>query len=175
MSFERPSCACKPHGSADRIAGLYRRHRAAVRARCRRLLRDEAAADDALHETFLRAVCHAQHAPPGNQALHWLYRIASNYCLNELRRQRTAAATPFDEALSAAPSSLEAELANRDLARRVVGAVPEKLHVPALLKHVNGLLDAEVAAALGVARRTIVYRLEAFRDKATRLAATAAD
>src|SRR3954470_10213583 len=65
----------------ERVAGLYREHRTAILARCRRVLRDDAAAEDALQETFMRVVRHARKAPAGREALAWMYRIATNYCL----------------------------------------------------------------------------------------------
>ena len=67
-----------------------------------------------------------------------------------------------------ASPSIERVIVARDLARKVLASVPEKVRVVALLRHGDGLHDAEVAAALGVGRRTVVYRLEAFRQKAAR-------
>ena len=49
------------------LALLYRRHGPAVYARCRRMLGDDAAAEDATQETFLRVLGHLENAPgPGN-------------------------------------------------------------------------------------------------------------
>jgi RNA polymerase sigma-70 factor (ECF subfamily) len=153
---------------ADRVAVFYGRHRAAVHARCRRLLRSDAAAEDATQETFVRVLRHAHHLPPDAEALPWLYRIATNYCLNELRHLRiTAAAEEMeDEPLRASPSSPEDQVADRQMVRKVLAPVPSKLRHVAVLRHVDGLLDSEIASALGVSRRTVVYRLLAFRQRA---------
>lgn len=153
--------------SADRIARLYGRHSSAVRARCKRLLRNEAAAEDAAQETFVRVLRHAHQLPPDAEALPWLCRIATNYCLNELRHLRIASLVELDdEPLRGAPPSPEQQIADRQMVRKVLAPVGHKLRQVAVMRHVDGLLDAEIALALGVSRRTVVYRLRAFRERA---------
>ncbi|HEY8923075.1 MAG TPA: sigma-70 family RNA polymerase sigma factor, partial [Polyangia bacterium] len=120
---------------ADRVAGFYGRHRAAVHARCKRLLRSDAAADDATQETFVRVLRHAHHLPPDAEALPWLFRIATNYCLNELRHLRIAACAEEmdDEPLRPSPSSPEDQVADRQMVRKVLAPVPGKLRHVAVL------------------------------------------
>jgi len=153
--------------SADRVAVFYGRHRAAVRARCKRLLRNDAAAEDAVQETFVRVLRHAHQLPPDAEALPWLYRIATNYCLNELRHLRIASTVEIDDE-PGRPSacSPEDQIADRQMVRKVFAPLPGKLRHVAVLRHVDGLLDAEIAATLGVSRRTVVSRLLAFRQRA---------
>jgi RNA polymerase sigma-70 factor (ECF subfamily) len=153
----------------DRVTALYRKHRLAILARCRRLLRHDSAAEDATQETFLRVVQHARKAPAGDQALAWMYCIATNYCLNQLRNRKAAPTVPLGElACNTRASSVETAVADRDLARKILASVPGEVSAVALLRHVEGMYDAEVAAVLGVGRRTVVYRLEAFKQKAAR-------
>lgn len=157
----------RPAASGDPVAVLYARHRGAVRARCRQLLRNAAAAEDALQETFTRVLRHAHHLPPEAEALPWLYRIATNYCLNELRHLRIASTVEMDdEPLRDTPPSPEERVSHRQMVRKVLAPIPAKLRDVGLLRHVDGMLDSEIAAALGVSRRTVVYRLLAFRQRA---------
>jgi RNA polymerase sigma-70 factor (ECF subfamily) len=155
----------------DRLVELYRAHGGAVYARCRRLLRDDQAAEDAAQETFLRVHRHLARAPDAREALRWIYRIATNYCLNELRnRRQRAQPVAFPE--PPVPSGADA-FADRDLVRRIVEHVPEKLRAVAFLYHVDGLEQAEVAAVLGISRRTVVNRLAEFGTRARSMLATA--
>jgi len=156
---EVPSLQC-------RIAILYRRHRAAIRSRCLWLLRDAAAAEDATHETFVRVLRHAAQMPPDDEALPWLYQIATNYCLNELRHLRIVAAKENVDVFCQESPSPEDEVSDRDLVRKALAAVPEPVSAVALL-HASGLLGGEIAATLGVGRRTVVYRLATFRERAS--------
>ena len=56
----------------------------------------------------------------------------------------------------------EERLANRDLASRLVMRAPEQIRTAAWLYHVDGMDQAEVAAVLGVSRRTVVNYLATF-------------
>lgn len=165
--------------SDARFRELYRSYGRVVYARCQRILGDGAAAEDATQETFLRVFRHLDKAPSNDDAIAWIYRIATNYCLNELRGRKTRAQPGItmdarDVAESAGPDRpaairLEALLQNRDQAWRVITGVPEKLRAVAYLHHVDGMEQAEVARLLGVSRRTVVYRLAEFQERARKL------
>jgi RNA polymerase sigma-70 factor (ECF subfamily) len=81
--------------SDDKLVQLYRTYAPVIFARCRRILNDARAAEDATQETFLRVHRHLAKAPDAH-ALRWIYRIATNYCLNELR-DRVARPMPVDD------------------------------------------------------------------------------
>jgi len=154
----------------DRLTTLYRRYGPTIFARCVRLLGDRAAAEDATQETFVRVQRHLDRAPDPSQALAWIYRIATNYCLNELRdrRLRPQAEAELPEPLG---DSLAAVLADRDVVERIIRRSPEKLRTPAWLHHVDGLDQGEVARVLGISRRTVVNRLAEFADNARKFLA----
>jgi RNA polymerase sigma-70 factor (ECF subfamily) len=148
-----------------KLAELYRAYGGAIFARCRRLLGDDAAAEDATQETFMRVYRHIAAAPDAREAVAWIYRIATNYCLNELRdrKRRPLAVETLPESASVEP---EQALANVDLARQLMQRVPAKLRAPAWLYYVDGLDQEEVARVLGISRRTVVTRLGAFQESA---------
>jgi RNA polymerase sigma-70 factor (ECF subfamily) len=148
----------------DRLTALYRAHGPVIYARCRRLLADDGAAEDATQETFMRVYRHLDKAD-SRQALSWIYRIATNYCLNEIRnrKHRPDLAADLPEGQG---QSLAQVLADRDLAARIVQRAPEKLRVVAWLHHVDGLDQGEVASVLDISRRTVVNRLAEFEDNA---------
>src|SRR6478609_4355458 len=75
----------------DRLTALYRTYGPTIYARCRVLLADDSEAEDATQETFLRVHRHLDRVPSAQEGLFWIYRVATNYCLNELRDRRTRA------------------------------------------------------------------------------------
>lgn len=154
----------------DRLTTLYRTYGPVIYARCVRLLGDRAAAEDATQETFMRVQRHLDKAPDSTEALAWIYRIATNYCLNEIRDRKLR-----PEARAELPDfssdSLEDILADRDLVARIVKRSPEKLRTAAWLHHVDGLDQAEVARVLGSSRRSVVTRLAEFAVNARKFAA----
>jgi RNA polymerase sigma-70 factor (ECF subfamily) len=149
-------------GPADRLTDLYRTYAPVIYGRCRRILGESAAAQDATQETFLRVYRHLDCAP--EQALRWIYRIATNYCLNELRDRRLRP-LPCAELPEPVSGSLQEEIADRQLAGLLLERVPRKLRSVAWLHYVDGLGGEEIARVLGVSRRTVGKRLAAFRDR----------
>lgn len=156
--------------SDDRLTGLYRRFGPVIYARCVRLLGDGAAAEDATQETFMRVHRHLAKAPDSDEALAWIYRIATNYCLNEIRNRKHRPEL-HDELPEVIGDSAAAIVADRDLAARIVHRSPEKLRAVAWLHHVDGLDQGEVARVLGISRRTVVNRLSEFTDHARKFIA----
>jgi RNA polymerase sigma-70 factor (ECF subfamily) len=155
----------------DQLTTLYRRYGATIFARCARLLGDRAAAEDATQETFMRVHRHLHKAPTSEEALRWIYRIATNYCLNEIRDRKLR---PQSETVEAFSESFETILANRELVAQIVRRSPEKLRATAWLHHVDGLDQAEVARVLGSSRRSVVNHLAKFAENARKFVARSA-
>lgn len=154
----------------DRLTVLYRSYGPAIYARCRLLLTDVGAAEDATQETFLRVWRRLDCVPDAQEALYWIYRVATNYCLNEIRDRRTRAVLSADVPEALEPSwAAEARIEDRDLARRLIEHAHAKVRVVAWLYHVDGLEQEEVAKAVGISRRTVVNRLSDFQAGAQRL------
>jgi RNA polymerase sigma-70 factor (ECF subfamily) len=153
----------------DRLTSLYREYGQAIYWRCLKILRDEAAAEDAMQETFLRVHRHLERAPDADEAGRWILRIATNYCLNAAR-DRARGPEPRDE-LPEVPGDvgLEQLLSDRDMVRRIVGRVDEKLRAVAWVHYVDGLDHIEAARTLGISRRTVANRLAVFEERARKI------
>lgn len=150
----------------ERLAELYRTHGPAIYERCRRLLRSDAAAEDATQEVFLKAHRHLASAPEGAQAYAWLFRIATNVCLNQIRDAGTHSVKEQELGRqSAGGRDIREVLEDRVLAQRLVARVPEKLAAPAWLYYVDGLSQEEIAEVLDISRGTVISRLEEFRER----------
>ncbi len=150
-----------PELSSPRVAALYRKYGGTIYSRCRRLLQDDAAAQDATQEVFIRVMRHIASAPNDTEALAWIYRISTNFCLNHLRdRQRRGEASDAvpEEAI---PDPSEA-IIDRRVAKQLLAKTPEPLRTPAFLYYIKGMEQAQVAEVLGLSRRTIIYRLAEF-------------
>ncbi|MEA2696362.1 MAG: hypothetical protein QOI66_633 [Myxococcales bacterium] len=149
---------------------LYRAHRAAVYARCKRILGEDHAAEDATQDTFLRAFRHIATAPSSDQARAWLLTIATNCCLNELRNRRVRRHVPLDTVTLAEDRSPHQHV-DQDLARRIINSVPPRWGQVAYLHHLAGFDQQAVSTMLGVSRRTVVYCLTNLKHQAKHLTA----
>jgi len=151
----------------DKTAQLYRTYAPVIYARCRRILGDAVAAEDATQETFVRVHRHLAKAPDAQRALYWIYRIATNYCLNELRA-RGFRPQPLDGAEPEPDAGSADRFGDRDLVLRVLAHASEQTRQVAWLYHVDGLDQHEVGAVLDISRRTVVTRLAEFAEGAQR-------
>src|SRR5947208_2453581 len=75
-------------GDAAAFALLVQHYQTAVFNLAYRMLGNEADAEDAAQETFLRAYTHMASYEPGRKFASWLLGIAANYCIDRLRRTR---------------------------------------------------------------------------------------
>jgi RNA polymerase sigma-70 factor, ECF subfamily len=158
-----------PPAAPDRIArtkvaALYEKLGPAIYARCHRILKNHAEAEDATQEVFLRILRHRSAAPLDAGVYPWMLRITTNYCLNVLRDQHRHVAAAM-EAPEEGGEHAETTLARNDLARQMVALVPERLREPALLLG-QGYHHREVAAQMGVSRRTVINRLGELKRRA---------
>ncbi|MDB4959919.1 MAG: family polymerase sigma factor [Myxococcales bacterium] len=149
----------------DRLTELYRAYGPVIYSRCRRLLGDHEAAEDATQETFMRVYRHIDKADSG-EARNWIYRIATNYCLNEIRNRKRRPAPADHEPDEMLGEDLAVVLADRDLVARIIDRSPQKLRAVAWLHHVDGLDQSEVARVLDVSRRSVINWLAEFADNA---------
>ncbi|MEO5768156.1 MAG: RNA polymerase sigma factor [Polyangia bacterium] len=159
---EQPASGCSLE---DRWTALYRTHRWDVYARCKRLLGDRAAAEDAAHETFARALRRRADIAEPEEQRRWLLCVATNYCRNQLRdgkRQR--------ELLVQFDGGQEGEeydtFAGFDLEAYLTRSVSRQVGRVAWLSFVQEMGQHQVAVTLGISRRTVVNRLAAFRARA---------
>jgi len=154
-------------GDASAFAALTGHHQRELHVHCYRMLASFDEADDAVQETFLRAWRHRDRFEGGPLFRAWLYRIATNVCIDALRTRarrvpevRSYAEVPW---LQPYPDRLLDEIAPTDerpdavvVARETVEltflaalqVLPPRQRAALLLRDVMGMPAAETATAL---------------------------
>lgn len=154
-------------GDESAFAALTQRHQRELHVHCYRMLASFDEADDAVQETFLRAWRRRDSFEGGSLFRAWLYRIATNVCLDVVRSRsrrvpelRSYAEVPW---LQPYPDRLLDEIAPSDeqpdaiiVARETVElaflaalqVLPPRQRAALLLRDVMGMPAAETASAL---------------------------
>jgi RNA polymerase sigma factor (sigma-70 family) len=162
----RRSCDVRTSsGDWPALEALYRSSRNDVYAYVLALLRDGAAAEDVTAQAFERAYAKFASFDRGRGAERaWLFGIARNAALDELRRRKRVAR------LVAEPGELDPELAvedddeallRRTAVRAALAELPTRDRELIALKFHAGLTHAELAAVIGVSESnagTLLHR-----------------
>lgn len=148
------------------VEAYYRDLAPMVLRRCRRLLRDEEKAVDAMHDTFVNLL-RADERLVDQAPASLLLRIATRVCLNRLRTDRRHPEDRDDEALLAiaAEEEPEARSVSRFLLRDLLGKEPESTRTMAVLHFVDGLTLEEVGREVGLTAEAVRKRLRKLRAR----------
>jgi RNA polymerase sigma-70 factor (ECF subfamily) len=139
---------------------LYRSCRDDVYGYVATLVRDAATAEDVVATAFERAYRrHNQYDPRRGTERAWVFGIARNAALDELRRRKRHAALPLEPAdASAAPAE---DPTQRATVRAALDTLRARDREIVALKYGAGLSNGELAGVLGVSESnagTLVHR-----------------
>lgn len=164
---------------------LVRRESGRLLAAARRLVRDEAAAQDCVQEAFLSAFRAIDSFEPRSSVGAWLHRITVNAALMRLRKERRLAETPIDDLLpvfdadgwrrdmvEVPDDDPESELERRQMREFVRGKIdmlPDGYRTALVLRDLEGWSTREAAEALGIAEGAMKVRLHRARAALKRL------
>ena len=150
-------------GDRSAFDALFRRWSAPLLRYLARMLRDAGTAEELVQEVFLRVYRARERYAPEARFSTWLYRIATNLALNELRRPRRREMHASLDEPGAAPLAAEAPVPEsaldaRRLAARVeheLAQLPERQRAALCLSAVEGLSYADVAATLEISESAV--------------------
>ena len=144
---------------------LWKRYAPALLAYLSRMIGSEAAAEDLFQETMVRVYRNIGRYREKGAFRSWVYRIATNAALSELRRARLAPLPVEPASLhcveAKGPSPLE-EMEKEERIMRLrkgIGALPEEQRAVLLLR-VHGEMEVrEIARTLGIPEGTVKSRM----------------
>ena len=154
-----------PEGPCALVARLYLDVGPAVYRRCLRLLGNRAAAEDATQDAFLKLLRDADRLQDRKTLLPWIYRVASNHCLNLRRDAAEHGNHTVGQDLDLLPGRQRDgpdAFPERALAQAVLECFDIETQAVAVAVLVDGMELEEVAAALGVSTRSVSKKLRRF-------------
>jgi RNA polymerase sigma factor (sigma-70 family) len=156
---------------SEAFEALYRRTFPRVYGYVATLLRDRAAAEEVTAQAFERAYRKRRsfRASRGTEEA-WLFGIARNAALDELRRRKRRAVLEVDpEDMRAAGIDEEADGAiRREMVRAALGRLAPRERELVALKFAGGLSNEEIARVLGISASNAGTRLHRTLEKLRR-------
>lgn len=182
-SDDRVLVAAAQAGDRAALDALLRRHYDRVHAICRRIAGSSRDADDAAQEAMISIVRGLPRFDGRSAFTTWLYRIATNAALDEMRRRkRRPTLQPVDEegyvpeqADPVAHRTVEA-VSDRIVIDDAFAGLPDEFKAAVVMRDIGDLDYAEIAEALAVPLGTVKSRIARGRSiLAGRLRATTLD
>jgi RNA polymerase sigma-70 factor (ECF subfamily) len=163
MEDEREKAAAQPAPPEDTFGERFEAERGDIERVCYRVLDDPAAAEDATSEVFLRARRALSSYDPEQPFRPWLRAIASNFCIDQLRRQKTerklfSRADLSEEGLVDASPDVLGCLTRSEERRQVLAAIdalPANYRLPLVLRFYRDLDYEAIADLLNITRNQV--------------------
>ncbi len=154
--------------SVSDASAAYRAFGPALVRKAERILRNREDAADVVHALFVDLIPRWSR----DVDLPYLYRAVTNRCLNAMRDQATRARLLAKESIAAAPIA-RVRLDDEIVGLGLIAALADKLddgHLEVLVaRFVDDMTQEEIAAHLGLSRKTIGKRLDRIREAAQAL------
>ena len=168
-------------GNRRAMDDLLRRHYDRVYAVCRRITGNDADAADAAQEALISIVRSLAKFDGRSSFGTWVYRIATNASLDELRRRRRRPVVGTTESVGHDPAhdlvdpdaGVHIEVVAERMAIDVaLAALAEDFRVPIVLRDLAGLDYNEIAEVLAIPVGTVKSRIARGRSSLAHLLAT---
>jgi RNA polymerase sigma-70 factor, ECF subfamily len=172
-------------GQEDAFETVVRTHSGRMLSVCRRILRNDEEAKDAVQEAFVSAFRGISRFEGTSQLSTWLHRIAVNASLMRLRSRKRRPEESIDDLLPGfvddghakveprdwSPSALQSLETNetREFVRGCIDRLPEMYRMVLLLRDIEELDTAEAAEVLGVSEGVVKVRLHRARHALRKL------
>ena len=148
------------------VEAFYSRYGPMVLRRCRKLLKDEEKAMDAMQEVFVKVLLNKKRLK-NQYPSSLLFRIATNVCLNIIRAQRNF--HPIDEQDILSEIALYDESENKLIANNLLDHIfkreKKSTREIAIMHFVDGMTLNEVAGEVGLSISGVRKRIRELRAR----------
>ncbi len=177
MTVEKPVDQQGASITSDKsdLIRLYEQYRRPIHSYTYRLLGNMEDADDVTQEVFVRACSSWSELYERERLSAWLYRIATNLCVDQLRRRKRISWWPLsgrsreneqgehaanDDMLNfLSDSGGIPEIAERELIRLTLANMPEEYAIALILSAAQGVPYQEIADIAGISPNAAATRI----------------
>lgn len=177
MTVEKPARQQRANASSDEstLVKLYEQFRRPIHSYTYRLLGNQEDADDITQEVFVRACSSWNGLYEREHLSAWLYRIATNLCVDLLRKRKRVSWWPLsnryhndenaedllndDISYFLADSGGIPEIAEREVIRMTLATMPQEYAIALILSAAQGVPYQEIAEIVGVSPNAAATRI----------------
>ena len=153
-------------GELDAFGLIYEHYNRPIHSYVRRIIGNQAEADDITQETFLRAFQNLSRLRDDSRLDSWLFSIASNLCFDLLRRRKVISWLPLERKHEeqADGYDLHAAFAEGQLVQEALSKIPPKYAACLVLRTVEGFSCEEIGEILKISKGAVWTRLSRARE-----------
>ena len=168
-------------GDQQAFAAIVQSYQRPVYNLCYRMLGNQQEAEDATQETFIRAYNHLDAFNPDRKFINWVLTIASNHCVDRLRKRRIHWSSleddPYVEKIPM-PSSVDPHRSaerqeTADQVQQWIDQLAPEYRTPLVLLYWYGYSYEEIAGIMGISVAAVKSRLHRARKQIARMIAQA--
>lgn len=160
--------------SQEHFSMLYSRYADKVYSKCLSLLKNEASAQDAAQDIFLKIFLNLAKFNKKSRFSTWVYSITYNYCIDTIRRKKKEKTilTDDDNEHDAPEEDVdEKEILEMEIERLafVLDKVPEEDKMVLLMKYREGLSIKDISKAFNKSESAIKMKLKRAKNKVRKI------
>ncbi|HLH63642.1 MAG TPA: RNA polymerase sigma factor [Ktedonobacteraceae bacterium] len=175
QSFSLARNTTQTTGEPPTVGEIYERFRRPIHSYIFRLLGSQEDADDITQEVFIRAFTAWNDLYDRENLSAWLYKIATNLCVDQMRRRKRISWWPLsrrkansewgetylEEENSYLPASSGGipEIAERDHIRQALASMPQDYAIALILNAAQGVPYQEIAEIVGISPNAAATRI----------------
>lgn len=146
---------------------IYLRYGPALLRKCERMLGNRNDAEDIVQELFAELLKKGG----GDESLAYLYRAATNRCLNLIRNRKKRRMLLEQNTPSELPvrTRLEDRVVSQELLQRLVAKLDKKSAEVLIYKYIDDLSQEEISEMMSLSRKTVGKRLAKIATTARQL------
>ncbi|MGG1660154.1 RNA polymerase sigma factor [Brevibacillus sp. NRS-1366] len=155
-------------GHREAYAGLVDKYKDKVYSFLYRMTGQVQDAQDLTQEVFLKAYCQLGKYKPTDAFLAWLYRMASNLCIDVWRKNKRYIKAPLEETMLVereTPERAYLEKEQQDTLQRQIMILGEDYRAAFLLKYMEQLSYKEISEILHLPITTVQMRIHHAKKK----------
>lgn len=151
--------------SSSKTEELYKQYAHLIFLKCKRYLRSEDEAWDATQEVFLKLISKYETIHEEQAILGWLYRTATNHCIDKLRKKSTIEFFEETQPDSSWGNRQDKNLILKTLVEKLMYPWNKKMREVVSLAYIEGYKLQEIADTLGMGESTVRKYLAQFKAR----------